>query len=63
MKTHEAINQCDRMKALEFDLQKVLIRINETEKVIESRNYDVKNKNAGLNDNEREIARLKEINN
>jgi hypothetical protein len=51
------------MKALEFDLQKTLIRINEIEKIVESRNYDNKNKNVNLNESEREIARMKDLNN
>jgi hypothetical protein len=51
------------MKALEFDLQKTLIRINEIEKIVESRNYDIKNKNVNLNESEREIARMKDLNN
>lgn len=42
MKNKESIDQCDRIKALDFDLQKTMIRINETEKVVESRSYDLR---------------------
>ena len=50
------------MKALEFDLQKTLLRIDETNKIIESRSYDIRNKATNLQDHEREIARIKELN-
>lgn len=61
-KHQESINQADRMKALEFDLQKTLIRIDETNKVIESRSYDIRTKSTQLQDNEKEIARVKDLN-
>ena len=61
-KHHESLNQCDRMKALEFDLQKTLLRIDETNKIIESRSYDIRNKATNLQDHEREIARIKDLN-
>ena len=44
MKNRESFEQCDRMKALEYDLQKTMVRINETEKVVESRSYDIRQK-------------------
>ena len=50
------------MRALEFDLQKTLVRINETEKIVESRSYDIRTKSVQLDDTEREIARIKDIN-
>lgn len=50
------------MKALEYDLQKTLIRIDETNKAVEARSFEIRNKNVALGDNEREIARLREIN-
>lgn len=62
-KTKESIDQNDRAKALDYDLQKTHIRIAETEKVIESRSYDVNVKNTQLHENEREISRVKELNN
>lgn len=63
MKTKESLDQNDRLKALEFDLQKTLIRIAETEKVVEARNYDIRNKSAQLGDTEKECARVKDLNN
>ena len=62
MKTRESIEQCERMKALEFDLQKTLVRINETEKIVESRSYDIRTKSVQLDDTEREISRIKDLN-
>ena len=62
MKNKESIDQCDRIKALDFDLQKTMIRINETEKVVEGRSYDLRQKSVALEDNEREIARVKDLN-
>jgi hypothetical protein len=44
MKTKESLNQIDRLKALEYDLQKTLIRINELEKIIEAKSYDIRNR-------------------
>lgn len=63
MKTKESLDQSDRQKALEFDLQKTLIRIDEQNKAIESRSYDIRNKSVALDDNEKEIARVRDINN
>ena len=63
MKTKESIDQCDRVKALEYDLQKTLIRISEIEKIVESRSYDIRNKQVQLGDTEKEIARVKDLNN
>ena len=62
MKSREAIDQIERTKALDFDLQKVAARIVETDKVVEDRSYAIKNKQIALDDAEREIARLKDIN-
>lgn len=63
MKSREAIDQVERTKALDFDLQKVGARLVETDKVVEDRSYAIKNKTIALDDAEREIARLKDINN
>ena len=62
MKNKESIDQCDRIKALDFDLQKTMIRIGETEKVVESRSYDIRQKSVALQDSEHEIARVKDLN-
>jgi predicted nucleic acid-binding Zn-ribbon protein len=62
MKTKESLDQHDRMKALEYDLQKTLVRIEETNKAVEARSFDIRNKNVQLHDHEKEIARLRDIN-
>lgn len=62
MKTRESLDQHDRIKGLEYDLEKTLVRIGETERIVESRSYDGRTKNTQLDDNEREIARIKDMN-
>ena len=62
MKTKESLDQHDRMKGLEYDLQKTVIRIDETNKGVEARTFDIRNKQVSLQDNENEIGRLREIN-
>lgn len=62
MKSKESLDQGDRQKALEFDLQKTLIRIDEQNKNIESRSYDIRNKSTSLDDTEKEIARVRDLN-
>jgi chromosome segregation ATPase len=62
MKSREAIDQQEQMRALEFDLQKTIVRINETEKIVESRSYDIRTKSVTLDDTEREISRIKDLN-
>ena len=63
MKTKESLDQIDRLKALEFDLQKTIIRNGETEKVVEARSFEIRSRQQQLDDTEREIARLKDLNN
>lgn len=62
MKTKEALDQNDRLKALDFDLQKTHCRISEMEKIVEDRSYEIRNRQVQLDDTEKEIARLKDIN-
>lgn len=62
MKTKESLDQNDRMKALEYDLQKTQLRIQETDKIVEARSYDIRTKSVQLDETEREIARIKELN-
>ena len=61
-KTKEGLDQGDRQKALEFDLQKTLARIDDQNKAIESRSYDIRNKSTQLDDTEKEIARVRDMN-
>lgn len=44
MKTRESLDQVERQKALEFDLQKTLQRIDDQNKNIEARSYDIRQK-------------------
>lgn len=62
MKTKEALDQNDRLKALDFDLQKTHARICEMEKIVEDRSFEIRNRQVQLDDCEKEIARLKDIN-
>ena len=62
MKTQESVDQGERNKALEYDLQATQVRISETNKLIESRSYEINQKSVQLADTEKEIARMKELN-
>lgn len=42
MKVREGHDQNDRTRGLEYDLEKTMVRINETERVIESRSHDIR---------------------
>lgn len=44
MKTKESLDQIDRLKALEFDLQKTLIRNGECERVVEARSFEIRSR-------------------
>jgi len=50
MKTKEALDQHDRMKGLEYDLQKNLVRTEDLNKGIEHRAYEIRNRGATLSD-------------
>ena len=60
--TREGLDQNERCKALEFDLQKTLVRIDDQNRVVEQRSYDIRNKGTSLDDTEKEIARVKDLN-
>ena len=47
---------------MEFDLKKTQVRIQETEKVVESCSYDIRSKQTNLEDTQREISRMKDLN-
>lgn len=44
MKSRESLDQHDRSKALEYDLQKTLIRIEELNKGVEFKSYECRNR-------------------
>ena len=62
MKTREGLDQQERCKALEFDLQKTLQRIDEQNRVIEARSYDLRQKATSNDDTEKECSRVKDMN-
>lgn len=44
MRVREAADQGERLKALDFELSKTHLRIDELQKLIDARSYDVRNK-------------------
>lgn len=50
------------MKALDFDLSRSQLRIEDTQKLIDARSYDLRNKQILLDDVQKEIARVRELN-
>ena len=48
---------------LDYDLSRVNLRIDDTQKVIDARSYDLRNKQLLLDDIQKEIARSKDLNN
>lgn len=58
----EAGDQVERLKALDFDLSRAQLRIEDTQKLIDARSYDLRNKQILLDDVQKEIARIKDLN-
>lgn len=56
-RVREAADQTDRLKALDYDMSRVHLRIEDTQKVIDARSYDLRNKQLLLEDVQKEIAR------
>lgn len=52
----------DRNKALDFDINKTLAHIADMEKLVEQRSFEIRNRQVQLDDCEKELARLKDIN-
>lgn len=52
----------ERLKAVDFDLSRTLLRIEDTQKLIDARSYDLRNKQLLLDDAQKEIARVRELN-
>lgn len=61
-RVREAADQSDRLKALEYDLQRVHLRVDDTQKVIDARSYELRSKQILLEDTQKDIARLKDLN-
>lgn len=49
-RVREAADQADRLKALDYDMSRVHLRIDDTQKVIDGRSYDLRNKQLLLED-------------
>ena len=61
-KTLESGDQNDRIKSLEFDLQRTKQRIDDTQKLVDVRVDDLRSKQHGLADAENELARIRDFN-
>ena len=61
-RVREAADQADRLKGLDYDLSRVNLRIDDTQKIIDARSYDLRNKQLLLEDVQKEIARAKDLN-
>ena len=55
--------QSDRLKAIDYDLSRAQLRIEDTQKLVDARSYDLRNKQILLDDVQKEIMRIKDINN
>jgi chromosome segregation ATPase len=62
MKVRESADQGEKMKALDYDLSRTSQRIDDTQKMIDARNYDLRNKQILVEDAQKEIQRLKDLN-
>lgn len=62
MRVREGAEKTDRLKALDYDLSKTQSRIEDEQKFIEGRNYDLRNKQGLLEDASKEIARIQDQN-
>lgn len=59
----EATDQTERIKGIDYDLSRVQLRIEDTQKLVDNRSYDLRNKQILLDDIQGEIARIKDLNN
>ena len=61
-RTNEAASQSDKLKSLDFELSRTQARIEDTQKLLDCRSADLRNKQLALEDTERELARVREEN-
>lgn len=61
-RVREAADQAERLKGLDYDVSRVHLRIEDTQKIIDARSYDLRNKQLVLEDVQKEIARQKDLN-
>ena len=61
-RTVEAGSQSDKLKSLDFELNRTQARIDDTQKLLDCRSADLRNKQLALEDTERELNRIREDN-
>jgi chromosome segregation ATPase len=62
LKVRESQDQNERLKSLDYDLSRTAQRIDDTQKLVDARNYDLRNKQLLLEDSQKELARFKDTN-
>lgn len=62
LRAKEAIDKDEKLKALDYDMSRTSGRIDDLQKQIDARNYDLRNKQMILEDTHKEIQRLRDIN-
>ena len=61
-KVKEAADQTEKLKAIDYDFSRVQLRIEDTQKLIDARSYDLRNKQIIIDDVQAEIVRVKDLN-
>ena len=61
-RTREACEQSDKLKGLDYEIQRTQARIEDTQKLLDVRSADLRNKQLALEDAERENNRVREQN-
>jgi len=61
MRAKEQIDKGEQLKALDYDLSKTHNRNEDLQKMIDARNYDLRNKQIILEDTHKEIQRMRDI--
>jgi hypothetical protein len=57
----ESADQTERLKGIDYDLSRTQMRIEDTQKLVDARSYDLRNKQILLEDIHKEIGRTKDI--
>ena len=61
-RTREAGEQADKLKGLDFEIQRTQARIQDTQQLLDARSADLRNKQLALEDADRENNRVREQN-
>lgn len=61
-RTTECSSQQDKLMSLDFELSRTQARIEDTQKLLDCRSADLRNKQVALEDTERELGRVREEN-